>query len=616
MLAYVNLESSDTAASLYTSAYTASVLADVSFELARIATTIKIDGPCSSSTKEKIETFAQSIRNTVPADSYYKAVHEACGTLTVLVSKEYPESDHSALQNKISTCIKWLSLAIEYSLQFTRNSFVGKLPESFWETSLYRCRQKINDPEIFDASYCAPQELSNQESVTEYELQTPIRLLGAELEFLFHRLAKYQAEPSKNDSIIDALEIPRFCNHLGCFISDLRQGFNSKERTPYSVATITGLSLIGTLTQQLEAGIIGAEEYKTSVWNVYQELTQVTILRGYPERCRELELTLLEFNTDFSGLPDFLIPVVQSLDRGVLIDTSLKIQQDGLGREMLTSEAEKLLRSAGARLFVIKSGDIPIGYDMFLPKAQEGLLPGVNLINDLVEKGILEAERTSNIGFLRSVVVPPGKRLAFAKAGVNAYDLLDDLMGQVASFENCDSMVCTVRVGDNPNVSRKAHERRRWKATGYIIRDIIPGAAPLEVFVRDPRDTVLLPKDFFPADKTPPLGFRPHFNPYRPDEVDFTQYEIARCISDKEATDRVIDEFALRYKVYSYYGSLQRYITVNTSSILFNLHQLRPGFDYWYLTSNGSTGTLEECIEHIRNDLHYSSKRSSWRNYD
>jgi hypothetical protein len=346
-----------------------------------------------------------------------------------------------------------------------------------------------------------------------------------------------------------------------------------------------------------------SDVYKEAVWKVYQELSQVTVFRGYPERCRELQLTLLEFNTDFSGLPQFLIPTVQKLDSAVLIDPSRKIQQDGLGREMLTSEAEKLLRSTGSRLFIVKSGRDPVGYDMFLPNAPSNILPGTDLIHDLVKQGILKDEKSSNIGFLRSVVVPPGKRLTFAKAGVNAYDLLDDLMGQVAIFENCESMVCTVRVGENPNVSRKAHERRRWSATGYIIRDSVPGAAPLEIFVRDPHETILLPLNFFPTNKTPPLGYRPHFNPYRPEEIDFEIYEQSTCLPDREATERVTKEFGDRYKVHSYYGSLQRYITVQASSLLFNLHQLRPGFDYWYLTSSGATGTLDECIEQINKGL-------------
>lgn len=441
------------------------------------------------------------------------------------------------------------------------------------------------------------------EPISEYEHLSPVRLIGAEL-------ASFIASAERAESHQSAEPPPfaRFINHIGCFSGDMRHGKKERFIAPNVAATLQQLLTMKLTTAAYMCGDICLAEFRRDTAASYLEMSRGSVFQHIPAAAETLGLTLLEFNTDFtdfSRLPKFLIPEIQRIERSVLINSSLGVPQNGLGREMRDDEADQLLRARGTRVFMLQSFGQSLGYYMFLPAPPAWVLPEPNLLGKLAGEGIIPNVERSRIGFFRSIAVSKVMRMACESAGINAHALLDDVMAQTAFFEETDTLICTVRVGKNLNTARYAHEKKGWVPTGYILSDATPGATPLEVMVRDLRSTAHFPAQFFPADRSPQLGFRPHFMPFIPVSHDDRRVVDAALISVEEAAARAeafCDTLPFGWSVLAYHGSLQYYITFQAScGIHHNLHQLRPGFDQWYLLSDHSSGTLNECFQRILN---------------
>jgi hypothetical protein len=206
--------------------------------VARISTLIELGSLDPVKLREYAGRVTQNVKESVPEDFPYSELHAAARALLMIAGSESLETNEGWSGKKPIACLEWLSLSIEYILQFSKTSFVAECGGTFWQNSFSRCRKTFYDVERLNDDKGANSYPNKQERVTEYELQTPIRLIGAELEFLFHRIDKQQIAENNQDWAGDYLELPRLYNHLLCFISDLRLGESHKERTPYSVAAI------------------------------------------------------------------------------------------------------------------------------------------------------------------------------------------------------------------------------------------------------------------------------------------------------------------------------------------------------------------------------------------
>lgn len=446
-----------------------------------------------------------------------------------------------------------------------------------------------------------------------------VRLLGAEIVLLAEELRKIKHysgdEYLPQNRIIPAvvsaegsfylldtkLPLDRVESHVQQLARELT---NNRWRTiggDVSLEVDEKLEGVRTAKDSLRQREITIEDFISNVWKIHQELCDKLMFTQLPSRSRELELSLIEFNTDFSGLPFMLIDTLKEIDSSLLIDPTLGKPQEGFGRTMTDEEAERLLRSVGSRVFLLQSKQEIVGYFMFLPEPTEDLLPIKGLPEMLKDGEFLAAESEGGIGFARSVAVKKEHRFRFARAGTNACDLLDDVMAHTALLEGCDTLVATVRVGPNANASVKSHERHGWRRTGITVE------GQLEILVRDIARGQAEPIETSAHEVSLELEAMPKSERWRATQFGQQQVLDAEVISDLwvEGRARAVAE-QLRgrepeVRLSHHDGKLEVAFDFGVRSI--TMSQLRPTFDLWQLSINDFHGTLEESLNHLKNVL-------------
>jgi hypothetical protein len=436
--------------------------------------------------------------------------------------------------------------------------------------------------------------------IAPFEVLAPIRLLGAELWMLFDRIESRENHLHR-DTTRDTVDLARFLNHITIHIGELAT-LNERGTSSFDLpAVIHGLSQIHAATRDWERGALSTEELRRTAWARYQEVSAKTIFLDSP-KAAELGLSVLEFNTEYSGLPTRLIPALEGIDEGLLIDPSLNRPQKGVGGIYPSEVTERVLRSAGCRVFLLRMEQETVGYYIFVPNPPSEIMPSPTLLRDLADLGLIKDATTARYGFFRGVSITEEARAKLHEAGVWGYQILDHQMKQTAHVEGCDTLVCTVRGGPNRNTSKERHLKLGWEPVPYEIRDGIPGGNPVEVLIRLTSEGDPLPQNFMPpAPKN--WGENPHYRPHQFLSVDEPAFMSAATIADHEAT-ALCEGFARGRRditVTSYHGHFAFYIRFShdRTGEMVHLQQLRPGFDLWYCSGNDKTAPLGQQLQDL-----------------
>jgi hypothetical protein len=395
----------------------------------------------------------------------------------------------------------------------------------------------------------------------------------------------------------EQVDFARFLNH----VSIHRQAFLELEKTGTTSFDLTGaihdLTDLQNAAQRWSDGKISYDDFCYQGWDANQRLSARTTLVDVPQ-ARELGLSLLEFNTEYSGLCRGLIPLVEKIDRALLIDPSLNRPQNGLGATCPPDIAEAVLRSFGCRVFLLQLGMETVGYYIFAPNPPKTVIPTESLFQDLARHGLIKDPGHTRYGFFHGVAITEAARATLRNAGIRGYRLLDYQMAQTALYEGCQTLVCTVRAGPNRNLAKKQHLDVGWQETGYEVTRRMPGASPLEVLLRDAATGINLPQGAIPQ---PPQnwGLNPHYRTYTSADVRSEGFTAAATISDYDA-EICCRQFAAQtsngMKVEAYHGSLGFYITISDEMERINFHQQRPGFDLWYCSATDTSAGLSEHL--------------------
>jgi hypothetical protein len=328
--------------------------------------------------------------------------------------------------------------------------------------------------------------------IAHFEILAPVRLLGAEMFMLCHRI-----EARGRGHGPEQVDFARFLNH----VSIHRQAFLELEKTGTTSFDLTGaihdLTDLQNAAQRWSDGKISYDDFCYQGWDANQRLSARTTLVDVPQ-ARELGLSLLEFNTEYSGLCRGLIPLVEKIDRALLIDPSLNRPQNGLGATCPPDIAEAVLRSFGCRVFLLQLGMETVGYYIFAPNPPKTVIPTESLFQDLARHGLIKDPGHTRYGFFHGVAITEAARATLRNAGIRGYRLLDYQMAQTALYEGCQTLVCTVRAGPNRNLAKKQHLDVGWQETGYEVTRRMPGASPLEVLLRDAATGINLPQGAIP----------------------------------------------------------------------------------------------------------------------
>lgn len=407
------------------------------------------------------------------------------------------------------------------------------------------------------------------------------------------------------------IPIGRFESHVLWLVKQLHNGRLDAMSEDLSLEIVQELRKFWAAKKSVTNQETSIEDFITNLWKIHQELCAKLMFSEFPDGCRQLDLSLIELNSDFSGPPFMVIDAIREIDSGLLINPTLRRPQEGLGRLMTDEEAERLLRSFGSRVFLLQSNQDCIGYFMFLPEPTEDLLPAKGLLKNLKERGGLAVESSGGIGIARSLAVKIQGRLTFARAGINACDLLDQVMADTARLEGCHTLVATVRVGPNANTSIKSHQRHGWRTTGLI-------EGELEILVRH---------NAFPQGE-------PSGDPTQ--ELDLTKVTIrntrrrrfprllmervraAPLINDqvvypraKGAAEVLPIPTAPDVQLSWEEGRLKVSFNFRLPSLLITMEQLRPRVDLFMLSIDEFVGTLEESLEYLQG----SAGRRHYRSY-
>ncbi len=426
--------------------------------------------------------------------------------------------------------------------------------------------------------------------LAQFEILAPVRLVGAEMFMLCSRIQSQGVAATPNN-----VDFPRFFNHVSLHRAEFEQ-LEKAGRTPLDlVGAIEDLGHIESAAKRWADGYISFEKFSQKGWEAYRDLSAKTTLVDVPQS-RALSLSLLEFNTEYSGVCWDLVPLLETIDRALLIDPTLNRPQNGLGTVCPPEVTEAVLRSVGCRVFLLQLGSETVGYYIFTPHPPGAVVPTATLFDDLAHQGLVKDATGLRYGFFHGVAITKAARDTLRRAGIQGYRLLDYQMAQTAVYEGCDTLVCTVRSGPNRNTAKESHVKAGWRETGFEVQRAGPSAVPLEVLLRDTAIGIELPEDAIPP---PPdtWGLNPHYRTYTSADVRATNFTSAATISDYEAEmqcRRVADNLGGDVSAQAYHGSLGFYISFIRAQggDLIHLHQQRPGFDLWYCSATESSAAL------------------------
>jgi hypothetical protein len=433
--------------------------------------------------------------------------------------------------------------------------------------------------------------------IAHFEILAPVRLIGAELFMLCSRISALG-----NACAPRLADFDRFFNH----VSVHRCEFQQLEKTGKTSLDLTGaiedLLRVERVAKRWAEGDLTYVEFRDMAWEAYQDLSAKTTLVEV-SKARELSLSLLEFNTEYSGICWDLLPLLENIDRALLIDPTLERPQKGLATLCPRDVTEAVLRSVGCRVFLLQLGAETVGYYVFAPNPPGAVIPTATLFQDLAHEGLIKDPMHARYGFFHGVAITEAARNTLRSSGTWGYGLLDSQMAQTAVYEGCNVLVCTVRSGKNANLAKPRHVEAGWEETGFEVTRTGGGKVPLEVLLRHTATGLTLPPGGIPL---PPenWGLNPHYRTYTSADRNDTRFTTAATISDYEAQARCRQLFGRLghdFTVQTYHGSLGFYITIISASgnSHINLHQQRPGFDLWYCSATESSASLQQHFEKL-----------------
>lgn len=442
------------------------------------------------------------------------------------------------------------------------------------------------------------------------EFRELVGLVGAELNLLVERIRIVQGLTDqtslpyerffrvKGQYYLADVPVKRFESNVKKQLAKVEATSPTRMSDPLAPTLSLILRDMLTSVEALNARTTTMEDCVQSLLSAHQCLCASTVFRTLPQAGRQLNLSYIEFNSDFSGLPSSLIKELQQLDSGLLVNPALQVPQEGFSRIMTDKEVEHLFQTAGCRVFVLKSQEEMIGYYMFLPAPTQAIFPGKNLISVLVQKGLIDESCVSKIGFSRSLAVKKQHRLQFARAGINACSLLDDTMADTAQNEGCDVLVATVRVGENSNTSVKSHERCGWTRTGIIVDGC------LEILIRHlaPREGLSSRSDdYVEARKREPATQENQLNGTPPTDPGLLSAPLIDAFivegRSKAEAEKILGGEA---DVSISYDGSSLQVTITRGRHVFALKQLRPTFDCWSISDSSGVWSLEESLGYLR----------------
>jgi|GEM_PF-4468137 len=440
------------------------------------------------------------------------------------------------------------------------------------------------------------QELRRQ--LHSQEVLAPIRLLGAEIFLLQHALRAARTPLLGTPA---PLNVSGFANHLQLIHYEMRQ-VATGTTGPFDLERISNIiSEMCQITTQCLKGSLDDDRFLNQLWSHYQEISNLSVFREHPG-ASALKLALLEFNTDFSGVPHAITPLIEELEKRLLIDHSKLIPQYGFGYAIPAAELAHTLSCRGARLFGMLRNTEMVGFYIFVPDPPPELTHHPQLFEELQNAGIIP--QGSRPGWFEIVgVVPEGRGDEFARAGIRSYALLDSAMLQTALQENCDVLVALVREGPTANLSKQAHRALGWIETSFIVYGGADGTTPYRVLIRNPEN---IHNPLSQGQRIIHLGERPHTLPYVAAPELIPNIRATVSLSDEDAEARVVQfvqDLHKDWAVRPLHGSLNFAIKIDTPYGCYNLHQLRPRADYWRIHPYDHSGTLDTVLEWVYRDI-------------
>jgi hypothetical protein len=431
--------------------------------------------------------------------------------------------------------------------------------------------------------------------IADFEILAPVRLLGAELFMLCDRIAAAGQAASPQQ-----VDFDRFVNHVSLH----RLGLVDLEKAGTTTFDLTGaikdLSDLERAAQRWATSQLSYGDFREEGWQIYQRLSARTTLAHVP-KARELKLSLLEVNTEYSGSCSQLIPLLSEIDKNLLIDPTLNVPQNGHGSICPPAIMRAVLQSYGCRVFLIQFGMETKGYLLFAPNPPPELLPTPTFFQDLAEKGHIRDPHDERPGLFAIASIEKAAREVLHQVGIRGYPLFDPAMTQAAIYEGRQTLVLTVRTGPNRNPAKRSYLKAGWHETGFIVTRGTPGAPPLEVLVRDNTTGTQVPPGSIPP---PPdnWGLNPHYRTYTSADPRSERFTSAAPISDYDAVQRCREFIATSGKaieVAAYHGSLGFYIALSDGIGSAYLHQQRPRFDLWRCDVAHPSATLSEQLSVI-----------------
>jgi len=429
------------------------------------------------------------------------------------------------------------------------------------------------------------------------EVCGPVRLLGAEI-FLLHQGLLPSTTASPNE--IPPLNAEGFRNHL--YWTHLRfENLAQKATGSYDLKAAADLTReMCRVSGHWADGRVRDKDLLAELWDSYHKLSALTIFKDLPG-ASQLGLALLEFNTDFSGVPHSVTPLVEQLEQRLVIDHSKKIPQFGFGYAIPAADLAHTLSCQGARLFTLLRSEAMVGFYIFVPNPPPEITHHPDLFDALRAARIIPED--SRPGWFAIVgVVPEGRGDEFVRAGVRSYALLDLAMRQTALQENCDVLVALVREGPMANLAKGAHLDLGWIETSFVVYGGAYGKTPYRVLIRHTEASQNSP---FGTTEPLQLGERPHTLPYIAAPELMPRIRQAASISDDEALARgreFVSKLSRSWSAEAVHGSLNFTLRISSPYQMYNIHQLRPRTDFWRVHSSEETGSLDTVLACLGRD--------------
>jgi hypothetical protein len=312
-------------------------------------------------------------------------------------------------------------------------------------------------------------------------------------------------------------------------------------------------------------------------------------------------ISLLEFDSEFSGASHHIVEQIISLEKELLIDPNLNLPQNGFGAIEDEDQIYGSLASRESRLFTLMQNNSLEGFYIQELNSESVRLNHSELCNKLHSLNLLSPEQ--KVGYCRIVGIRRATRNAHIREGIDLYQLLDDSIVSTAKSEGVDVLLGLVREGSNANTSINSHRRVGWEMTQATLLGA-DGKTPYRIVSRRLDYEHGKPERAY-------IGESSHFE-RRNNQLSlrFPDLENAAPISYSKAIEscqRFFAELRLSVDIRYSFGAYAFYITIADShdrNVHYNLHQLRPRTDYWnYFDHSDSRGSLSEMLLMISDDI-------------